>query len=83
MSGFLAGSLGAGGGLCLVTFLLAIGIHPRVVAATSGFNNLQASILSTISVFTNDVLTIYEVLLFFGLAVIGGVVIASNLYKYV
>lgn len=40
ISGFLSGSLGAGGGTCLVTFLLAIEVNPRVVTATSGFNNL-------------------------------------------
>lgn len=48
VSGLLSGGLGAGGGLCLVTFLLALGIHPRVVAATVGFVNFKVSIVAII-----------------------------------
>jgi hypothetical protein len=57
LSGFLSGALGAGGGLNLVTFLLAIGINPRVVGATSGFMNMQSTCISIIAVFANGYLT--------------------------
>lgn len=48
VTGFLSGSLGVGGGLMLLTFLLSIDVNPRVAAATCGFNNLLSSTVSII-----------------------------------
>lgn len=57
-SGFLAGALGAGGGLSLVTFLLTLGklkyfilgTQSRVASATTGLNNFWIGVTSMIAV---------------------------------
>lgn len=82
-SGLLAGTLGAGGGLSLVSILLAIGINQRVASATSGLNNLWIGMNSVIFVLVNQTISHQVIIMFIGLAIIGGLVCAQIIYYLV
>lgn len=82
-AGTLAGTFGFGAGLALVPILLATGIHPQVVAATSGFNFFFISTTTIIQVFTNDYLSLSIIILFTILAFVGGFIWARLIYTIV
>lgn len=82
-SGFLAGALGAGGGLSMVTFLMALGLKSRVASATTGMNNLFIGLTSILSVILNSSIPASQVYAFTGFSFIGGFAISKIIYYIV
>ncbi|CAK65998.1 unnamed protein product (macronuclear) [Paramecium tetraurelia] len=76
-AGFVSGFLGMGAGFVMVPTLLYSGLIPRCASATSAFIYFMISLNNLITLLTNHYLDQQMILLFTGLAVIGGSVITK------
>ncbi|CAD8128248.1 unnamed protein product [Paramecium sonneborni] len=76
-AGFVSGFLGMGAGFVMVPTLLYSGLIPRCASATSAFIYFMISLNNLITLLTNHYLDQQLILLFTGLAVIGGSVITK------
>ncbi|CAD8062874.1 unnamed protein product [Paramecium sonneborni] len=77
MAGFVSGFLGMGAGFVMVPTLLFSGLIPRCASATSAFIYLMISLNNLITLLTNHYLDWQTIVLFTGLALIGGSVFAK------
>ncbi|CAD8155082.1 unnamed protein product [Paramecium octaurelia] len=77
MAGFVSGFLGMGAGFVMVPTLLFSGLIPRCASATSAFIYLMISLNNLITLLTNHYLDWQTIILFTGLAIIGGSVFAK------
>ncbi|CAD8066827.1 unnamed protein product [Paramecium sonneborni] len=77
LAGFVSGFLGMGAGFVMVPTLLFSGLIPRCASATSAFIYLMISLNNLITLLTNQYLDWQTIVLFTGLAIIGGSVFAK------
>ncbi|CAD8152852.1 unnamed protein product [Paramecium pentaurelia] len=77
LAGFVSGFLGMGAGFVMVPTLLYSGLIPRCASATSAFIYLMISLNNLITLLTNHYLNWQTIILFTGLAIIGGSVFAK------
>ncbi|CAD8152877.1 unnamed protein product [Paramecium octaurelia] len=77
LAGFVSGFLGMGAGFVMVPTLLYSGLIPRCASATSAFIYLMISLNNLITLLTNHYLDWQTIILFTGLAIIGGSIFAK------
>ncbi|EGR33919.1 hypothetical protein IMG5_031030 [Ichthyophthirius multifiliis] len=83
LSGCLSGTFGSGAALLLMPVFISYQLPPIIGSAVCGFNYFFIACASIISVFSEQYLTAYEVIIYSFLAFLGGFVCARILYGIV
>lgn len=82
-AGFVQGTLGVGAGTFLMAVLLASPLHPRVAAATSGYQLLFTGSAALVQQFINNKITTQDAVFYFSWSAIGGGIVTYILYKFI
>ncbi len=80
-AGLVQGTLGVGAGTFLMAVLLASPLHPRVAAATSGYQLLFTGSAALSQQFINDKIALDDALFFFLWTAITGGIVTFGLYR--
>lgn len=81
MAGLTQGILGVGSGTFIVGALITLGLHPQVVAATSGYQILFVGLSAFGEEFANGSILIQDATFLFLLTFIGGGIVTLLMYK--
>ncbi|CAK84040.1 unnamed protein product (macronuclear) [Paramecium tetraurelia] len=82
LGGIMGGMTGVGAGAIIVSILILQNVNSRVASATGGFQKLFISLFTTILSYQQGDLNKNEILFFFILGLLSGLLIAGPMYYY-